>query len=231
MDFRIQERFVIAQSWWVATELVRRHSQLRILELHPGGGQYDTLGIFDLSLGKMTTHLNRKGGRIHLVESPNFEPIEWAEVFSSSPHAIVERIEKGTGLMSPAQTPPSARHTLTYRIIAVILAQMVNSKSTWDARSAFVDSSGYGGGPTESLFDRFPSAGIQREAVGSVAVLGDASYGFWSLSRNHEVVAVLDQWGLLHLQKGQPVDLMKIFIANGRSLSATVGQSLGGVLK
>lgn len=231
MDFRIQERFVTAQSWWIATELVRRNTQLRILEWHPGGGQYDALGILDLSLEKVTISLNRRGGSIHLVESPDFEPIGWSEVFSSSPHAIVERIEKGAGLTPPAQTPPTERHTLTYRIIAAILAQMVNSKTTWDARSAFADTSGYGSGPIERIFDHFPSAARQREAIGRVAVLGDASYAFWSLNRNDDVVAVLDQWGMLHLQKGEPADLMKIFTTNRRSLAATIGQSLGGILK
>lgn len=231
MDFRIQERFVTAQSWWIATELVRRNPQLRILEWHPGGGQYDALGILDLSLEKVTISLNRRGGRIHLVESADFEPIEWSDVFSSPQHSIVDRIEKGGGLTPPAQTPPTARHTLTYRIIATILAQMVNSKSMWDARSAFVDTSGYGSGPIESIFDNFPSAARQREAIGRVAVLGDASYAFWSLNRNDDVVAVLDQRGMLHLPKGEPADLMGIFTANGRSLAATIGHALGGILK
>jgi hypothetical protein len=26
-------------------ELLRRHPELRLAELHPGGGQYDTLGV------------------------------------------------------------------------------------------------------------------------------------------------------------------------------------------
>jgi hypothetical protein len=30
MGFPIQKRFVTAQSWWIATELVRRNEQLRI---------------------------------------------------------------------------------------------------------------------------------------------------------------------------------------------------------
>lgn len=114
--------------------------------------------------------------------------------------------------------------------MASILAQMVNSKNTWDARSAFVDTSGYGGGPIESLFDQFPSAARQRKTAGSPAGLGDEAAKFWSLNRNGVPVAVLDQWGLLHQQKGEPVDLMRHFMANHRSLSATIGQSLGNIL-
>ncbi len=108
---------------------------------------------------------------------------------------------------------------------------MVNSKTMWDARSAFVDTSGYGSGPIEGIFEHFPSAARQREAVGRVEVLGDASYAFWSLNRNDEVVAVLDQLGTLHLQKGEPADLMRIFTASRRSLAATIGQALGVILK
>lgn len=231
MDFHIQERFVIAQSWWIATELVRRNTELRILEWHPGGGQYDALGVLDETGGKVLVSLNRRGGRIHVEESADFTPIEWAEVFASKPHAIVERIERGAGLTPPARTPPTGRAALTYRVLSSILAQMVNSKNTWDARSAFVDTSGYGGGPIESLFARFPSAARQREAAERPAALQDASAGFWSLNRNGVAVAVLDQWGLLHLQEGEPTDLMRQFMANQRSLSATIGQSLGEILK
>ncbi|MGD4206363.1 hypothetical protein QT666_22610, partial [Xanthomonas citri pv. citri] len=38
-------RFAIAQSWWLASELVRRHPELMIYEMHPGGGQYDVLCV------------------------------------------------------------------------------------------------------------------------------------------------------------------------------------------
>ena len=85
MDFHIQERFVIAQSWWLATELVRRNTQLRILEWHPGGGQYDALGLLDETRGKVIVSLNRRGGRIHVEESHDFSPVEWSEVFASKP--------------------------------------------------------------------------------------------------------------------------------------------------
>jgi hypothetical protein len=232
MEFRIQERFVIAQSWWIATELVRRNPQLRILELHPGGGQYETLGIFDTFAEEEIIHMIRSGGRIHFMKAPDTEPIEWSEVFSSSPHVMVERIERLGGLTPPAQTPPTERHVLTYRLIATILAQMVNAKATWDARSAFVDTAGYGGGTVETVFDDFPSAARRRETAGRVAVLGNAAYAFWSLNRNEEAVAVLDEWGWLHHRKNtQAVDLMQIYKASGRSLTASVGQSLGGILK
>ncbi|WP_454116041.1 TY-Chap2 family putative peptide chaperone [Microbacterium aurum] len=40
-------RFVIAQSWWIASELVRRHPDLVIHESHPGGGMYDCLTGLD----------------------------------------------------------------------------------------------------------------------------------------------------------------------------------------
>lgn len=231
MEFPIQERFVTAQSWWVAAELVRRNTHLRILETHQGGGQYDSLEILDLSRQKGIISLNRQGGTIQSLESPGFEPIEWSEVFSSSPHSVVVRIERGVGLRSPTQTPQTARHTLTYRTIAAILAQMVNSRSIWDARSAYEDTSGYGGGPIESIFTDFPTAARQRKAIGRVDFLGDASYAFWSILRDGDVVALLDQEGMLHLKRREPVDLMRIYTDNKRSLTATIGQALGRILK
>ena len=57
------QRFVIAQSWWIASELVRRHPQLVVHEMHPGGGQYDVLAVFAPPHDKARTivMLNRAG--------------------------------------------------------------------------------------------------------------------------------------------------------------------------
>lgn len=38
-------RAAYAQSWWIASELVRRHPRLMAYEMYPGGGQYDVLCV------------------------------------------------------------------------------------------------------------------------------------------------------------------------------------------
>jgi hypothetical protein len=96
------QRFVLAQSWWVGAELVRRHPELILHESHPGGGQYDVLGAFTLpyeeSVARMM--LNRVGTlQVQLVGGA--QPVHdglpigtWAEALgTSSPHEMVKRIE------------------------------------------------------------------------------------------------------------------------------------------
>lgn len=38
-------RLVGAQSWFVASELLRRHPSMTLIETHPGGGQNDCLSV------------------------------------------------------------------------------------------------------------------------------------------------------------------------------------------
>ncbi|HEY3545171.1 MAG TPA: hypothetical protein VGK17_03665 [Propionicimonas sp.] len=44
LDDQIAPRARIAQSWWIASELVRRNRALFVYGYHPGGGTYDCLG-------------------------------------------------------------------------------------------------------------------------------------------------------------------------------------------
>ena len=40
------QRFVNAQSWWIAAELVRRHPELVVYEMHPGGPVRRACGLY-----------------------------------------------------------------------------------------------------------------------------------------------------------------------------------------
>lgn len=134
-------RFVIAQSWWIASELVRRHPKLGLAETHPGGGMYDCLSLFatDGKHRRTLIDLNRVG-RLHVHVNPDFEPLTWKEVHEATdPHEPVRRIEAGTGLKRPSPTPPTSPAALSYRVIARVLASMVNEKDTWDVRSEQLD--------------------------------------------------------------------------------------------
>ncbi|MBE8146482.1 hypothetical protein IOD13_09295 [Brevibacterium casei] len=41
----VDDRLIYLQSWWVASEFLRRHPEFDLFETHPGGGQYDCLTI------------------------------------------------------------------------------------------------------------------------------------------------------------------------------------------
>jgi hypothetical protein len=156
-------RFVIAQSWWIASELVRRHPQLRLIETHPGGGQYDCLSLLADENGqwRQLVHLNRNGS-IHASDAGI--SCSWLDAFTApGGHDIVRRLEEQTGIGKPASTPPTGPHVLTYRIIARVLTALVDDRRSWDARNGQIDSSGYGGGRRPEL-EQFPDGdhGVER---------------------------------------------------------------------
>src|SRR5262249_49627678 len=144
------ERLIAAQSWYVASELVRRHPNLRITETHPGGGEYDCLSLHQPD-GYGVVHLNR-AGRMHVARprTPGFQPISWTATLSFSAngdlshhdvHPVVETLEHAAGLSTPHSMPPLVPATLTYRVIARVLGWLINEKDTWDARSERLHSS------------------------------------------------------------------------------------------
>lgn len=75
----LRERMINLQSWWIASEFLRRHPEFNLFETHPGQGQYDCLTI--LSLQRMDHRhidLNRVGRmHIHSGMAPRFDESRW----------------------------------------------------------------------------------------------------------------------------------------------------------
>ncbi len=199
-EFHPAMRFIIAQSWWIAAELVRRHPELIIHEMHPGGGMYDCLALLRPDTHEPFIQLNRVGS-IQVDAAPEFR-LTWAEVISTrSPHAVVEEIEAVAGLRPPAEPSPSTPRMLAYRFIAAALAATVNDEHAWDARNEFIDSSG------DSLFDdpelnrylsRFPEAHRDLLSTPRIGLWHEPESHFWALLRGGEPVALVSIEGWLY---------------------------------
>jgi hypothetical protein len=191
----LAQRFVVSQSWWIASELVRRHPRLRLIETHPGGGQHDCLTLVEgRSADPDTLVVLNRAGSIHVLNGA-CEPFSWGTVFAAGGgHHIVGRIEAAADLHPTAPAPPTGPTALTYRILARILTSLVDDRHAWDARNGQIDSSGYGGGHRSEL-GRFPSV---LEALCDVRpddIFHEPSYRFWILLRDADPIAVLDTDG------------------------------------
>lgn len=118
----LQQRMINLQSWWVASELIRRHPQLELIETHPGGGQYDCLSVLSADgAHKLHIDLNRRG-RMHIhsgtptwFDSARWDiryPVEWSTELNQEDRRRIPRfLEDATGLLPPAQTPVTTPKT------------------------------------------------------------------------------------------------------------------------
>jgi hypothetical protein len=148
-------RLIIAQSWFIASELIRRHPELRLIETNPLTGQYNCLTIVaqrDREPRKIID-LNRNGRmKAYGTGALVAEPIPWSETLSSfaasqaTPsrgHNALKRLERDAGLTAPATTPASSPAALSYRVIARVLSGLLNDKAVWDARNEREDTDGW----------------------------------------------------------------------------------------
>jgi len=224
------QRFVIAQSWWIAGELVRRHPDLRLIETHPGGVLYDCLSLLtsEVRKPKVVIHFNR-GGAIHVPGTPDSTQISWASALATDdPHLIVKQLENAAGLSHPSPAPSTSPAALAYRVIARILASLVNDKDTWDARNEQEDSSDGGWGP-QNFVQNFPRAAELAQIPRPDDLSGEPGYRFWALLKSRLPVAIFDTDGRVHLS-GEQYDLPSIYRQSGRSLSQTINISIGKIL-
>jgi hypothetical protein len=236
------QRFILAQSWWVGAELVRRHPELILHESHPGGGQYDVLAAFTLPYGKALTHvmLNRAGTmQVHLLDGHNGAPEvtrigTWAEALSAqSPHEMVKRIEHAAQLATTTKASKSAPRALAYRFIATLLTMTVNDRHVWDARNDFIDTSGdewWPGDPEVHGFtDGFPGAREDFPSTPEIGLWQEPNSHFWALLRDEIPVALVSIEGRVY-RKGVRLDLAHEYAANGRRMLPLVASILGDLL-
>ncbi|WP_062310200.1 TY-Chap2 family putative peptide chaperone [Demequina rhizosphaerae] len=232
--FRAADRFVDAQLWWVASELCRRHSRLRIREL-----AHDELGTFievvswpDVS--ELRIGFSRVSG-IRILGHDDFAvtPTELLEV--ASPHAVLKAVEAEHGIGGPGRFPPTTRETIGYRAIAYVLGTMVNSRHSWTVRGERPeDPSVVHGGAWLSPVRGWPSIPQLREQW-AIDAAHDALYNkapahAWLLMRDLEVVGLFDLHGRVHLATASR-DLFAAHRASGSDIAQAVVWALGSHMR
>jgi hypothetical protein len=233
---RFDFRLINARSWWIATELCRRHPQLTIIERHPPDGPHDSLALFDETVGRMVVDLNRAGSLGANIAGDGKDGGDgalgfgWAEVFSTEPLQTVMRLESDAGLAPPRKRLTTTGHLLSYRLISTLVEASANEPQPWDVRSAYVDAHGEDGGPSRHLFEEFRGAAEQRERIGKVPS-GDPAHGFWAFRRRDQVEFMIDHWTMLYRRDREPVELELAFRGAERNLWKLIGQAFADELE
>ena len=227
------DRFVDAQLWWVASELCRRHSRLRLQEF-----EHDEIGTYVEVLSwpdsaELRMRFSRVAGiQIHGHDEFRIAPAE--VVAAANPHDIVKRLEVEHGIGGPGRFPPTTPQNIGLRAIAQVLAMMVNSRYSWTVRGERPgDPSVVHGVPWFGAAAAWPSIVNLRENWGSAAA-HDALYQSapahaWVLMRDLEPVAVFDRFGCVHTERGK-VDLCRAYAETRSNLAVALARVLGRVL-
>lgn len=211
-QFAPAPRFVLAQAWWLASELCRRNSRLRIVDAWPLGGFYHGLEV-----GEQQDHdhvFMNFLGRIHQNPhsfSAEFEPIEWTRVIGAeSPHEIVKEIERRMRWEINGADPTTAR-SLVYRCIASILATKIDDRERWGVADAYTH-----GGFVEwpEFLDEFDGCrvALQKDTSSSAP----ASTRVWVLKRGQTIMALLSDMGFLFQRDAPPRNLVPAYKARRR---------------
>lgn len=219
-----------AQSWWIASELARRHPHLFIVEHHPMDGHYNSLGLVDLNADKhaVVVDINRPGS-VHVHQSGAFIPIGMPQALSfDNAHDVVKRVELAAHWGEPTTTPKTTARTLTYRVIARVLASMVNDRHQWDVVTEWDDNE-WNESSANGHFESIPLARYLIDTAPSVGVFGEPWVHFWALQRDGKTVAMLDTAGRVATASGCRELLPSYRNVNG-SLTRVIADALGDVL-
>lgn len=225
-----------AASWRLCSELARRHPRdVRIVELHPGGGQYDCLAL--VSRGReprSLLHANRVGS-IHANpgDEAGWQTWSWTDYLTARDlREFLSEVEVALRLDPPPTVPPATPSTLSWRAISTALASEVLGVADLKALSGMLDTSDWEGGPRDELFEAFAGAheALRRPADGDF--LDQPAYRFWFLLRGNDPrVAVESDSGRCWWRDGTEHDLYEDYVANGRRLSATAARCLAPAVR
>ncbi|WP_166789189.1 hypothetical protein [Cryobacterium sp. TmT2-59] len=229
------DRFLTAQIWWIASELVRRHPHLRI-----SGVEVDEaarLVIVHDEQDGMSIQWDLVGGCKFLVNGV-VNKISWIEMLAAlNPHEIVRRIEVATGLGIPKVVPVTTPRSLAYRVLASALATAINDRHEWYAVPAPMLHDEDPDDPGCEYFRDFPTT-VRARAEYVAATLLEFEAGsrsvyffqpFWALLRDLEPVAIFDAAGVIHTAAGA-TELMPLYERTDRKLALTTAGVLGPYL-
>ena len=200
-------------SWRFVTELWRRWPKhFDLIEMHPGGGQYDCLALRTKGEHSETVIDVNRGGSVHthIGEMRNYS--DWLErMLGRTPTTFLDEIANGARLPIPKKRPPSTPATLTYRYISDFLTHSVGRLENWQCRNGFEDTSGYGGGVRRHFFEQFPLLRKEDTIGHGTPICGCHEFNFWFLLKDEKPVLCLDTSGRLFRRDGACHDLPSLY--------------------
>lgn len=228
-------------SWKIVSEFMRCFpGKFKIIETHPGGGQYDCLAIVD---GKDTdlACFNRSG-RLTVwskCDSLTFKAIKsstcqvdiW-DSFLTVDRSIKEHLSHLLSLLNltlPKPRPPSTPEILVYRLISGVLNYALYSGNRWECRNGFFDSSGEECKVVAEYFADFSEATERSRIKLPHDVLGNAAYRFWFLLKNNEPIVCLETSGTIWNKGGESFQLHDIY-KNDPRIWSLINHTVGRLL-
>lgn len=211
----MNDQLIEIASWRVICELHRRYpDKFKVIETHPGGGQYDCLSLYDKN-GLNIAHFNRNGRmtvfkRFDGRENPRPFDIWSATCHENKQKETLDKVSDMIGLTVPAKLPASTATTLVYRLIAEFLTHSVFGKYCWECRNGYEDTSGYGGG-VRTYFEQFPDAQKRLKTVLESDIFNEPAYRFWFLCRAGRPLFCLETTGQVWNTKGKSFDLTGLY--------------------
>jgi type III secretion system-like peptide-binding chaperone len=218
-------------SWTLATELMRRAPKLlRIVETHPGGGQYDCLSIIRTDRNLHLCALNRLGsftafGRFDSGHDCSSQIDVWDRIArGDSTRILVDEICRTLHLPGPSPLPAATNVSLTYRVITAMLRTKTFSPVRWSCLNGFHDSSGFEGcGIRNDLFSAFPTVQVPLSSEKSKDSSLSRATDFWFFCCKDEPIICFEIAGRAYSTKGVMIELQPKY-ARRRSIYDVVAE-------
>ena len=200
-------------SWRLLTEFWRRFpDRYALIEMHPGGGQYDCLSLAECKHGLQSVLAVNRGGSVHVHHGRCPQSwSDWTDRMLADGNGFLNEIEAAIGLNHPTPVPSSTPTTVTFRFICEFLTHAIGRLERWECRNGFCDTSGDGGGKREEFFKCFPQLSVNLPTVEFANGRIDSAYLYWFLLRNNEPQVCVDTDGRLYKANGEVHDLMAIY--------------------
>lgn len=224
------DRFIEAQIWWLASELLRRHPHLCLCEtVHDEVGT--SLVAYDPHAVENNQVIFNRISGIHIPAQGDFE-VRWNEVFAApSAHTILLRIENALGIPLHGAPPATTEVTIAFRIIARVLASLVDDRYSWMVRGerpedpSVCENIDWVGDTSDfpSLEDLI-ARWFEDAAIGRLDEHGPTH--LWALLRDLEPVAIFDLYGNVHTRYGRE-PLLAYYQQTDGNLTMTIAETLG----
>lgn len=125
----IADRYALQQSWWILSELARRHPRMWLDHtMDAAAGSALIAQHPDRAVAVIATL--HSGIQVHGAAEPL--SIDWPRVFAGThPHQVIKLIERRTPLGVPRDTPSTTEASLIYRLAARFLALRLDDRHDW----------------------------------------------------------------------------------------------------
>ena len=222
----IADRFKLQQSWWLASELGRRHPHVWVERFMHANGP--VLAAVDAGEGARARVFFDLQAGVRAYRGEDEAHWSWDTVFlCPGAHDTLKRIEATSGLGLPRRAPATTARSIVYRLIARLLAMHVDAARPWVPVPVDVQPmvrslaepaadpliAGFESAQQDILNHRADAA----ERFDDVQEVGIRPW-LWAMTRDIETAFVLDTDGYVHTRALGVRPLLPLYDELGRDV-------------